>query len=119
MTEKGTPSQLTGVPVNSLIFREITAPGFEPFIKTLFRNPVDGADPDPAEFVPFQETVNGFAADAQDILQILNSVAAISGGRLRLNSQIIDIHIASLLSPQGTQRSVLCEFLQVFLYFVA
>ena len=74
MTEKGTPSQLTGVPVNSLIFREITASGFEPIIKALFRNPVDGTDPDPAEFIPFQKAINGFAANTQDILQILNSV---------------------------------------------
>jgi hypothetical protein len=73
------------VPAKVLIFREFTVSRFEPIIKALFRNPVDGTDPDPAEFIPLQETINGFAADAQNILQILNSVATVSGGRFGLN----------------------------------
>ena len=46
------------------IFRKFTVTGIEPIIKALFRNPVDGADPDPTEFIPLQECINGFAADA-------------------------------------------------------
>ncbi len=92
--------------------------GFEPFIKALFRNPVDGTDLDPSEFISFQESINGFAADAQDILQILNGIAAVSGGRSGLNGRIVEIHIASLLSPQGTELNVLGDFFQVFFNFV-
>ena len=32
--------------------------------------------------------------------------------------QIIEIHIASLLSPQGTQRNIPGDFFQVFFHFV-
>jgi len=52
------------VPAKVLFFQKFTVSGFEPFIKALFRNPVDGADPDPTEFIPLQECINGFAADA-------------------------------------------------------
>ena len=71
--------------VKELIFKGIANSGFEPFVKALFRNPVNAADPDPAEFIPLQESIHGFAANAQDILKILNSVATISGGRFGLN----------------------------------
>ena len=78
--------------VKVLYLQKFALSGFEPFIKALFWNPVNGADPDPTEFIPFQETVNGFAADAQNILQILNGVAAVSGGRSGLNGQIVEFH---------------------------
>ena len=73
-------------------------PEFSPEDDAAMIAAVNAADPDPTEFVPFQETVNGFAADARDILQILNSVAAISGGRFGLNGQIIESHFSYLLS---------------------
>ena len=83
------------MPAKILIFQHVIVSGFEPFIKALFWNPVNGTYPDPTEFVPFQEAVNGFAADAQDVLQILNSVATISGGRSGLNGCIIEVHTAA------------------------
>ncbi len=109
---------MTGIAKKGLVFQKFAVSRFEPFIEALFRNPVDSTDPDPAEFIPFQETVNGFAADAQNILQILNSVATVSGGRSGLNGQIVEIQIVSLLSLQGTQRNIPGDFFQVFFHFV-
>ena len=84
-----------------LFFQKFTVSRFKPLVKALFRNPVDSTNSDPAEFIPLQEAINGFAAYAQDILQILNSVASVSGGRFGLNDGIVEIHITDLLSPQG------------------
>lgn len=84
-----------------LIFQKFTVSGFKPLVKALFRNSVDGTNPDPTEFIPFQETINGFAADAKDMLQILNCVAPVSRGWFGLNDRIVEIHITDLLSPQG------------------
>ena len=86
---------MTGIAAKGLVFQKFAISGCEPFIKTAFRNPVDGTNPDPTEFFPFQETIYGFAANAQDILQILNSVASVSEGRVGLNSCVIEIHVAS------------------------
>jgi hypothetical protein len=102
-----------------LIFQHIAVSGFEPFIKALFRDSVSGTDPDPPEFIPFQEVVNRSPADTQNILQILNSIAAISGRRFGLNDQIIEIHIAVLLSAPVSQGSVPSVFPQVFFNIVA
>ena len=85
---------MTGIACKGNNLHMFIVSGFEPFIKALFWNPVNDTNSDPTEFIPFQETVNGFAADAQDILQILNSVAAISGGRFGLNGCIIEVHTA-------------------------
>ena len=93
---KTLPARWPGVPVQGLFFRKFTISGFKPFIKTLFRNPVNGADPDPTEFVPFQETVSGFAANTQYILQILNSVATVSRGRFGLNRAHHDFVLLSV-----------------------
>ena len=65
---------MTGIACKGNNLHMFIVSGFEPFIKALFWNPVNGADPDPTEFIPFQETVNGFATNAKDILKILNSI---------------------------------------------
>ena len=116
---KTIPAIRPGLPAKGLIFQHIAVSGFEPFIKALFRNSVSGTDPDPSEFISLQEVVDRSPADTQDILQILNSVAAISGRRFGLNDQIIEIHIAVLLSAQVSQGSVLSVFPQVFFNIVA